>query len=216
VSYTNDWLCHRRLWHRMRSSVFAIHALVLITLAGCSAGAPTSSVTPPRSTKTPPSSVVVEPTLLSPATITPTIENGFSIYLLAQETFPQELAILSHLELEENPHLSINDIVSYRKATHEIELTTTGYNRIASLYVPLNGKAFAVCVDDQPIYAGAFWVGHSSLSFDGVVIDTTRVSREHPVLRIQLGYPGPDFFHGDDPRSDPRILQALEQAGRLK
>lgn len=214
--FTNDWLFHRRLWHRMRTSVFAICALVLVTLVDCSAGAPASPVAPPTSTRPPPSSVVVEPTLFSPATITPTIKNGFSIYLLAQDTTPQELAILSHLELEENPLLSINDIVSYRKATHEIELTTTSYNRIASLSVPLNGKAFAVCVDDQPIYAGAFWVGYSSLSFDGIVIDTIRASKEHPVLQIQLGYPGPTFFHEEDPRSDPRILQALEQAGKLK
>jgi hypothetical protein len=216
IQLTNDWLFHRRLWHRMRTSVFAIRVLVLVTLVGCSTGAPASPVAPKTSTQTPPSSVVVEPTKLSPVTITPTIENGFSIYLLAQDTSPQQLAILSHLELEENPLLSINDIVSYRKATHEIELTTTGYNRIASLSVPVNGKAFAVCVYGQPIYAGAFWVGYSSLSFDGIVIDTISASKEHPVLQIQLGYPGPAFFHGDDPRSDPRILQALEQAGKLK
>lgn len=177
----------------MRTSIISIIALILLTLISCSSGKPAT-----------------------PVTITPTIENGFAIYLLAQNNPPQQLAILSHLELEENPLLSINDIVSYKKATHEIELTAIGYDRIASLSVPVDGISFAVCVNGQPIYAGAFWVGYSSLIFDGIVIDTIRASNEHPVLQIQLGYPGPDFFSGDDPRSDPRILQALEQAGKLK
>ena len=36
------------------------------------------------------------------------------------------------------------------------------------------------------------------------------------VLRIQLGYPGPDFFKGTDPRGDPRIHDALKAGGKLK
>ena len=216
IQLTFDWLFHKKLWHRMRTSIFAISAMVLVTLVGCSTRAPASPTAPPTTTQTPPSTVVVEPTLLSLATITPTIENGFSIYLLAQNISPQQLAVQSHLELEKNPFLSINDIVAYRKATHEIELTATGYEKIHSLSVPVNGKAFAVCVDGQLIYVGAFWVGYSSLSFDGIVIDNILATKEHPVIRIQLGYPGSTFFRGDDPRSDPRILQALEQAGKLR
>jgi hypothetical protein len=212
----NHWLFHGQSWHRMRTSMLAISASVLVALVGCSTGAPASPIAQPTATQTPPSSALAEPTLIPPATTTPATESGFSIHLLAQDTSPQQLAILSHLELEENPLLSINDIVSYRTATHEIELTATGYERIHSLSVPVGGIAFAVCVDGQPIYAGAFWVGYSSLSFDGVVIDTTLARSDHPVIRIQLGYPGPAFFRGDDPRSDPRILQALEEAGRLR
>lgn len=199
----------------MRTSFFSISALFLLTLVSCNTGTPASPIAPPSATQTPPSSVVFEPTHSSPVT-TSTIENGFSIYLFAQDISPQQLAILSHLELEKNPLLSIKDIVSYTKATHEIELTASGYDRIAGLSVPVDGISFAVCVNGQPIYAGAFWVGYSSLSFDGIVIDTIRASKEHPVIQIQLGYPGPDFFSGDDPRSDPRILQALEQADKLK
>lgn len=216
IHLTNDWQFHRKLWHRMRTSIFAISALVLVTLVGCSTGAPASPIAPSTATQTPLSSVAVEPTLLSPATITPTIENGFSIYLLAQNIPPEQLAILSHLELENIPVLSINDIATYAKATHEIELTASGYERIHSLSVPTNGRAFAVCVNGDPIYSGAFWAGYSSQSFDGIVIDPIYATKEHPVIQIQLGYPGPAFFHGDDPRSDPRILQALEQAGKLK
>ena len=196
----------------MKTSILAISAFVFVTLVGCSVVAPASPIPLPSATQAPSSS----PTPLSPATTTPVIAEGFAIYLLAQDTPPQQLAMLSHLELAENPLLSTDDIISYREATHEIELTATGYDKIASLSVPVSGKAFAVCVDGQPIYAGAFWVGYSSLSFDGVVIDTLLASKEHPVLQIQLGYPGADFFHGADPRSDPRILQALDEAGKLR
>jgi len=187
-----------------------IIALALATLAGCSATAPVSIAGQPTATQPPPSSAFVEPTP------TPAGENRFSIHLLAHNVPPHQLAILSHLELEKDPLLSIEDIASYNKATHEIELTGTGYERIHALSVPTNGKAFAVCVGGQPVYAGAFWVAYSSLSFDGIVIDVTRATKENPVLQIQLGYPGPTFFYGDDPRSDPRIFQALERAGKLK
>ena len=177
--------------------------LVIVFLVGCAAltGTPTPvpSFPPPQ-----------------PATVTPIIENGFSIHLIAGDISPQQLAALSHLELEKDPLLSINDIVSYRKETHEIEMTADGYERIRGLSVPVNGRAFAVCVNGQPIYSGAFWVAYSSLSFDGVIIEVTRATKEHPVLQISLGYPGPAFFQGDDPRSDPGILKALEQAGKLK
>lgn len=139
---------------------------------------------------------------------------GFEIYLLAQDIPPEWLILLSHLELQAEPLLSSDDVVSYREDTHEIELTAAGVEAIRSLEVPVDGTSFAVCVDGQPVYGGAFWAAYSSLSFDGVVIETTRASEEHPVIRIELGYPGPDFFRGADPRPDPKVLRALEQAGK--
>lgn len=169
-----------------------ISVLVLLVLLGCSTGTPLPTGAPPR------------------------VKEGFGIYLLAQDIPPQQLASLSHLELQETPFLSVNDIVSYRWETHEIELTAAGYEKIHSLSVPTRGKAFAVCADGEPVYVGALWVAYSSQSFDGVIIETTLVNKEHPVLRIELGYPGPDFFRGEDPRSDARIFQALERAGKLR
>jgi hypothetical protein len=188
------WLFHRELCDQIRNYLL-ISALVLVALAACGSRAPASPTAPP-----------------TPA---PGIATGFAIHLLAQNTPPEQLATLSHLELGQ-PILSITDVVTYARATHEIELTSSGYEKIHGLSVPVSGKAFAVCVDGQPIYAGAFWVGYSSLSFDGIVIDTILATEEHPVIQIQLGYPGPAFFRGDDPRSDPRVLQALERAGKLR
>ena len=36
------------------------------------------------------------------------------------------------------------------------------------------------------------------------------------ILQFSLGYPGSDYFRGPDPRPDPRVLRALEQAGKLR
>jgi hypothetical protein len=112
IRLANDWPFHGKLWRRMGASIFAV-----ITLVGCSTRAPVSMTAQTTASPAHPSSVLVEPTLLPSAAITTTIENGFSIYLLAQNISPQQLAVLSHLELEKNPLLSINDIVAYRKAT---------------------------------------------------------------------------------------------------
>jgi hypothetical protein len=148
--------------------------------------------------------------------VTPTSKEGFAIYLLAQEISPNLLDDLNLLKPAQHPLLSRSEIVSYTQATHEIELSAQGYEAIAALYMPVTGVPFVVCVDGQPIYAGAFWPGYSSLSYDGIVIDPILASYEQPFIHIQLGYPDLDFYDAVDPRSDLRILQALERAGKLK
>ncbi len=143
----------------------------------------------------------------------------FSIYLVKQTMSAQQMmeTDLSDLELEEIPILSIDDIVVYSWETHKIELTTSAYERIAELHVPVTtGVPFVVCVGREPVYGGAFWVGYSSISFRGIVIDKLFATENHPV-RIQLGYPeSPELFEGEAPRSAPRILQSLEAAGKLR
>ena len=151
---------------------------------------------------------------------TPSEADGFSIYLLANEIPSSELSKvdLHALELQEEPLLSIDDVITYSKETHEIEVTAEAYGRIQQLYslpVRVDGKPFVVCMGRDPVYAGAFWMPASSLIFDGVVI-CQPFDRDEHVIRIGLGYPTPEVFGGEDPRSDPRILQSLEAAGKLK
>jgi len=151
---------------------------------------------------------------------TPSKADSFSIYLLANEIPSSELSRvdLNDLELQEEPILSIDDIVAYSKDTHDIEATAEAYERIQRLYslsVKVRGIPFVVCVGRDPVYAGAFWTPLSSLSFDGVVIMQPFDADKH-IIRIELGYPTCEAFTGKDPRSDPRILQSLEAAGKLK
>jgi hypothetical protein len=144
---------------------------------------------------------------------------GFAICLPATEIPASQLPILSHIEPADTPLVSGADIVSYSKDTHQIELTAGAFNRVAELEVPVSGRAFVVCVDRQPIYTGAFFTPISSVSFDGVVImkplDAEATAAARHTVQLQLGYPGPDFFSGKDPRANPEIIESLRQAGKL-
>jgi len=131
-----------------------------------------------------------------------------------------ELSIvdLNDLELQEEPILSIDDIIAYSRETHEIELTAEAYERIQQLFTlpaKVRGIPFVVCVGADRIYAGAFWTPVSSISFDGVVI-CQPFDLDKRVIRIVLGYPCPEAFTGKDPRSDLRVLQSLEAVAKLK
>ena len=109
--------------------------------------------------------------------------------------------------------LSMEDVVAYDAATHEMVLTPEASARLAAFTPPTTGLPFVVCVGGEAVYRGAFWAGYSSQSYAGVVIDPTLAAQGR--VRIELGYPTRDAFQGEDPRADPRILQALERAGKL-
>jgi hypothetical protein len=145
---------------------------------------------------------------------------GLSIHLLADELPAAELSSLdlSEIKLQDEAIVSAQDIISYSRSTHQIELTAEAYARIRQLYelrVRVNGLPFVVSVGDDRIYAGSFWTPVSSLSFDGVVV-LQPFDPDQRVLCIALGYPSPQFFAGQDPRSDERILRSLQAAGKLK
>lgn len=146
-------------------------------------------------------------------------DEGFAIYLLAQETPPAKLAMLSHLAIDETPLVAGDDLVSYHLATHEMELSPDAYSKIMHLGLPLAGRSFAVCVDGHPVYAGAFVIPLSSMSVDAVVIwqpTHTHESLDHYALRLELGYPGAGFYTGEDPRAAPEIVEALERDKKLR
>jgi hypothetical protein len=142
-------------------------------------------------------------------------DNGFAIYLLSQNVPATELSQidLNRLTLETKPIISNDDIISYEKTNHTIELTQAAYTRVQKIFpIPVNGIPFVVCAGNERIYAGAFWTPISSISYDGVVIMQPYNARD-TTIQITLGYPGPEFFTGKDPRADSRIMNALEEDG---
>jgi len=142
----------------------------------------------------------------------------FAIYLVVQTGAAQDSfqAELNDLELEETPVLSMDDIVRYVWDTHRMTLTDAAYERLARLPVPVApGLPFVVCVGGERIYAGEFWTSLSSAIYHGIVIDVLPATAKRP-LRIQLGYPESEFFTGEDLRADPRIMRALEEAGKFE
>jgi len=145
---------------------------------------------------------------------------GFAIYLVDEDITAQEMlqADVDKLGLDETPIISLDDVVAYDAATHEMQLTDSTYERLGGLEVPVQGLPFVVCAGSERIYGGAFWVSYSSLGYEGIVTDIFPAMANDPdrTLRIQLGYPESlELFVGEDPRSHPRILESLEAGGKL-
>jgi len=142
---------------------------------------------------------------------------GFAIYLTQNDVPPASMPALSHIDIAGQSVISLSDILAYDAQTHDITLTTSAYKRISKLEVPVQGRSFVVCVDKNPVYWGAFWTPISSISFDGVTIwkPGFGVARENTV-RLELGYPSPSFYGGEDPRSNTQVLLSLERAGKLR
>ena len=159
--------------------------------------------------------VVLIGTLLISVGCSTTNREGFAIYLTKEDIPPGQMEALSHVDITEQPIISIGDIITYNAQTHEIKLTASAYEHIISLEVPVRGKSFMVCVDKKPIYWGAFWIPVSSISFDGVTIWKPLSSQELKVIALELGYPSSSFYSGEDPRNNPEVLNSLKQAGKL-
>ncbi|MEM2931099.1 MAG: hypothetical protein QW797_09625 [Thermoproteota archaeon] len=124
-------------------------------------------------------------------------QRGFGIYLSESD----ELVI------------SDEDIVWYNKTSHEIRLTAGGVEKIKALRVPVTGIPFVIKIDGKKIYDGSFWVSISSLSYSGIVIDTLKIQDD--TIKIEKGYPSPEFFEGVDPRNNSEVLDHFQKIGKL-
>ncbi|MDM8523266.1 serpin family protein [Desulfococcaceae bacterium HSG8] len=135
----------------------------------------------------------------------------FSIRLPSDTILPDDLANtdISQVKLAAEPIMSEDDIILYEEDNHVIRLTETGKQKLAEQDI---GNAFFVCVGDQPIYAGVIWSHIFSRTFDGV---TLIAESSDNTARIEIGYPTSDYFTGNDPRSDSRIMTALKECGKL-
>jgi hypothetical protein len=141
-------------------------------------------------------------------------QEGFAIYLTKSDVPPTQMAVLSHIEIAAQPVIALKDISAYDPDTHEITLTAEALGRLSSLQIPVEGKSFVVCVDKKLIYWGAFWTPISSISFDGVTI-WKPLGQDSNIIKLELGYPAPSFYNGEDPRNNSLIMDSLKQAGKL-
>jgi hypothetical protein len=144
----------------------------------------------------------------------------FGVYLVKQDVSLRQMneTNLSEIRLEDKPFLSIDDVVTYSWDTHEMQLTASASQRVARLArsrLSMGGLPFVICASGEPIYGGALWTSYSSATYDGIVIDVYPAESGQP-LPIRLGYPTPEWFTGEDLRSDPRIHRSLGEADKLK
>ena len=151
----------------------------------------------------------------------PISKTAFAIYLLDNEDLSGVDILgkdIAGLTPQDDPLISEQDILSYDPTSHTIELTSAAYQRVQAIFplpVRVDGIPFVVYAAGEPIYAGAFWTPLSSLSYNGIVI-LEPMDPQSNSIRIDLGYPGPDFYLGDDPRDNPRVVSSLRAAGKLK
>ncbi|MFN2303619.1 MAG: hypothetical protein ACK2TV_07785 [Anaerolineales bacterium] len=146
---------------------------------------------------------------------------AFELYLVAdpQITGPDlPFYDLEDLPLDEQPIITTQDLIWYNWEYHSFELKEEIYAQVIALFsqhVPMSGLPFVLLSNGERIYAGAFWSPASSLHFGGVVIMHPFDPTGGP-LSITLGYPDESYFMGEDPRSDPRLKEALEAVGLLE
>lgn len=145
-------------------------------------------------------------------------EKDFALYLLPEKIGAQRLARLDLKKIKPpgEPFLTREDLWSYLKDTHEIKLGFRATARLKKLKVPAGGRPFVVFAGGEPVYAGAFWNGFSSLAFKGVAVDVANLTGDFAEIKLELDYPplapkNPAF----DPRADERIFKILESGGKL-
>lgn len=143
------------------------------------------------------------------------------------------LCPLSSLADEPSPEFSIrstddkvllaaDQIRSYDWKTHTLTLQPQARDELVKQLRTdqiVSGIPFVVTVGEESIYKGIFTTTVSSRSFSSPVIVIDAQSLEpkprEDELRIQLGYPTDNFFRGDDPRADERILHTLKANKKL-
>jgi len=118
--------------------------------------------------------------------------------------------------------VAADQIRSYEWATHTLTLAPRVREALARKLRTdriVSGIPFSVAVDGKAVYSGTLTTSLSSFSFATPVVVVDAVGEEWGVgaeqLRVQLGYPSAMFFKGEDPRSNPRIREALKTGDKL-
>lgn len=144
-------------------------------------------------------------------------DQSLAIYLLPKNiksSEPPKLD-LKKLKPQGKPLIHQDDILYYNKDRHEFGFYIETGEKISKRKNELRGRTFAVFVGKEAIYVGAFWLSIWSQSFSGVTLNLSNLEKESSVLTLELGYPTPKFFKGEDLRTDSRILNAFEKVKKL-
>ncbi len=140
---------------------------------------------------------------------------GFAIYLTEGDIAPEDIISLVSIKITDKPIIGSGDIVTYNMQTYEMKLTQEAFERLKTLQIPVQGTSFIVCAGRKPVYQGAFWTPVSSISYSGVTVWKPYDNDIKPVITLSLGYPGPSFYSGEDPRNNAVLMSALEKEGKL-
>jgi hypothetical protein len=143
----------------------------------------------------------------------------FAIHLLNDSNMTAVEAVkqpLDELALSQKYFISVHDLNFYRWSDHSFSLKPEAENRLrilAKSRQTVFGIPFAVVVDNERIYLGAFWYAFSSVAptFPHIEATFALLNRPLPALTIQKSW-----IEGQrDMRADQRIYKALRSAGVL-
>lgn len=199
-----------RIETRLEIGKHAFPALILVMiLTGCRGEIPASIAAQP--------SLEIEPTL---SATTPSATSELAFYLLPSA--PVELLTATPLPAEKacsgTPILRLADIEGFVWEQQVLILAPEAARRLVQMeprIIAEAGIAFALCVNRNTVYTGAFWSAMSSVPHPGVVIDVYP-ARGGLAVPIQLGYPEGLYEDLVDLRFDARIHDALVNADILE
>jgi hypothetical protein len=119
--------------------------------------------------------------------------------------------------------IATDQILAYEWASHKLTLKPGVRKKLYEKLkgVLATGQTFVVAVGGKKVYEGTWKSVISSSSCATAVIVLDEGVYEPKLLgedqiRINLGYPSPNFFKGEDPRGNPLIKAALKASGKLK
>ncbi len=148
----------------------------------------------------------------------------FGIYLLADADIRADQAAqlpLDSLVLEDPaPLVHLGTLSYYDGVTHALHIggirqgTDYIFNHLPE--VGVYGLPFVVMVNGERIYLGAFYTMVSSLTFDHPVIIINYPEPDSDCLTIHRNYAEDPPPGTPDPRTDSRLFDLLEAAGKLK
>jgi hypothetical protein len=145
-------------------------------------------------------------------------EAPFALYLLADSSLNAHDALrldFERLPLAAKPLLTIDDFTSYSWSDHTFGLTPEAQTRVPPVK-SVWGVPFVITSHGKRLYLGAFYTSVSSASFPNPVIDVFGIGSIQP-WQFARAYPG--AIEGDkrpDPRENPAIKKAFEEAGKLR
>jgi hypothetical protein len=122
------------------------------------------------------------------------------------------------LDEDGRPILTDNQIANYEWRTHSIT-HRPGVRldvKVKEGKSLVSGIPFTGVTDGVPCYRGVFTSSLSSIPQSLPVINLEPLTDTPGLVQIELGYPSPEFFKGEDPRWDKRVRETLQGIGKLR
>ena len=128
-------------------------------------------------------------------------------------TFSKIMSITPPYELVSNI-VDYKDIIKYDSTEHIFVLSNIAKERISKVEYPVTPTPFAIALEGNVIYIANFIPGYSSISCETCI--TIEPYSADNQFRVNLGYPGSDYFTGPDPRNDSRLIARFMTDNKLK